>query len=84
MIMEATDSGATGGVAMLIPSNLLKPFEQTEMNLRQVHKSSPDVPTLVKMWLACATPGQMQEEFEEAMMDLSSHDAAIGEGGISS
>ena len=84
MIMDTTDSGATGGVSMLIPSNLLRPFEQAEMNLRQVYNSSPDVPTLIKMWLACATPGQLQEEFEEAMMDLSSHDAAIGEGGISS
>lgn len=83
MIMDLTDLGAPNGLSMTIPPNLLRPFEQTEMNLREAYKTSPDIPTLIRMWLACATPEQMREEFEEAVMDLSGDDKAVGEGGIS-
>lgn len=82
MIMDSLDSAAPGGLSMMIPPNLLKPFQQTETNLRQAYKTSPDVPTLIRMWLACATPGQMQEEFEEAVRDLTDTDQVTGEGGI--
>jgi hypothetical protein len=82
MIMNPTYSGASGGLTMEIPPNLLRPFQQTEMNLREVYQTSPDIPTLIRMWLACATPGQLQEEFEEAVRDLPGADQATGEGGI--
>ncbi|MFZ5495445.1 MAG: hypothetical protein ACOZE5_08945 [Verrucomicrobiota bacterium] len=54
-----------------LPAHLRENFERTQKLLIADHGLSPPVPTLVRLWLACATPERVRREFEEAVLQIS-------------
>lgn len=59
------------GAPLILPPHLSAAFEQTEAQLRTIYGASPEVVTLVRLWLACATPFRVRQEFERAVLGVS-------------
>lgn len=57
-------------IELEIPPRLLAVFEKTERQLRELYGTAPDVPSLVRLWLTCATVSRIRKEFEAAVQEL--------------
>ncbi len=68
----ATDTGAAtpAEIELQIPPRLLGVFEKTERQLRELYGSAPDVPSLGRLWLTCATVSRIRKEFEAAVQGV--------------
>lgn len=61
---------APAEVGLEIPPRSLAVFEKAERQLRELYGSAPDVPSLVRLWLTCATVSRIRKEFEAAVQEL--------------
>ena len=59
---------ASEGTELLIPVHLLVPFEKAERDLRAAYGYAPDVTSLIRIWLACATDSRVRKQFEAAAL----------------
>lgn len=61
---------AEEGTALALPPRLLAPFEAAQRALRSAYGFAPDVPSLIRLWLACATDSRVRREFEAAVLQI--------------
>ena len=64
---------ADEGTAFLIPARLMAPFETAQRELRAAYGYAPDVPSLVRLWLACATDSRVRKQFEAAALQTNAN-----------
>jgi hypothetical protein len=67
---DTTVTAEAEGLAIVVPPRLLAAFEKAERQLREIYGIAPDVPTLVRLWLTCATVSRIRKEFEAAVQQL--------------
>ena len=65
---EAPVIPTTEGLEMLIPPRLLVRFEAVQRELKSSYGYAPDLPSLIRFWLACSTISQIRKEFEAAVL----------------
>lgn len=68
--MDTTDTFTIEGVAVIVPPRLIAKFEAAERKLKETYGSSPPVPALIRLWIACATSWRILNEFEQAVLDM--------------
>ena len=56
--------------ALILPPHLVSAFEKTDAQLQSTYGKSPGVNALVRLWLACATPFRINQEFERAVLGV--------------
>lgn len=56
--------------SLKIPAHLRAPFLKVEAQLKKELGTSPSVEELIIMWLGCATPEIIVQEFEEAVLGI--------------
>lgn len=69
----ATDTpGATttGDVELQVSPRLVAVFEKAAQQLRELYDTAPDVESLMRLWLTCATVSRIRKEFEAAVQEL--------------
>jgi len=66
------NSPAVPGMMAEIPPHLREPFAKVEAQLKKELGVSPSVEELIIMWIACATPEIIVQEFEEAVLGMAS------------
>ncbi|MBL9207337.1 MAG: hypothetical protein JNN01_19815 [Opitutaceae bacterium] len=77
MTPETKDGPASATVAIeteeftrLLPAHLTENFEKAHHQIQEYYGTSPGVPALIRLWLACATSTQVRLEFERAVLDI--------------
>ncbi len=70
--METTQTPApeVDGLSILLPPHLTENFEIAVNQIRERYGLSPDVPALVRLWVACGTSGRIRREFEHAVLEI--------------
>jgi hypothetical protein len=68
--MEIKEAQIVDGLPFILPPHLAAIFEKTEIELRDAYGISPGVTDLVRLWLACACPWRIREEFERAVLGI--------------
>ena len=70
--METKEPPVTeaGGLTMTVPLHLTENFETAVNEIRNRYGLSPDVPSLMRLWLACGTSGRIRREFERAVLEI--------------
>lgn len=58
------------GLPVILPPHLTQNFEKADRKLLEAYGSSPGVPSLVRLWIACGTSAEIQREFERAVLDI--------------
>lgn len=66
-----TDGTITGVETLEIPTRFRDVFLKVEAILKKEYGASPPVDDLIRMWIGCATPEELLQEFEEAVLGLS-------------
>jgi hypothetical protein len=64
------ESPTLEGLPLVLPAHLTANFEKADRKLLESYGSSPGVTTLVRLWVACGTSGEIQREFERAVLDI--------------
>ena len=68
---EAAIAAATEeGLAIVLPPHLTENFETAQRKIAERYGESPDIPALMRLWIACATSARIQMEFERAVLDI--------------
>jgi hypothetical protein len=57
-------------VPVLLPPHLTENFEKAESEIRKFYGLSPDVPTLVRLWLGRGTSSRIRKAFELSVLDI--------------
>ena len=57
----------------LIPARLMGPFEAAQRELRAAYGYAPDLPSLVRLWLACATDYRVRKQFVAAALQTNAN-----------
>lgn len=52
------------GQTVLLPPDLMRPFEEAERQLEQAYGIKPGVTALLRLWLACGTSSQIRIAYE--------------------
>ena len=58
------------GVPLLVPRHLLGRFEEAATQIERFYGLTPDVPILVRLWLASTCPSLIRREFESAVLGI--------------
>ena len=58
------------GLAITLPPHLTENFQTAVNQIRERYGLSPDVPALVRLWIACGTSGKIRREFEHAVLEI--------------
>ena len=53
-----------------MPLRLTENFETAANEIRERYGLSPDMPSLLRLWLACGTSGRIRREFERAVLEI--------------
>ena len=80
--MEAKESPTLEGLPLVLPPHLTANFEKADRKLLEAYGSSPGVIALVRLWIACGTSGEIQREFERAVLDITRKTINPPEDGI--
>ena len=64
---------ASEGTELLVPLRLLVPFETAQRELRATYGYAPDLPSLIRLWLACATDSRVRKQFEAAALQTNAN-----------
>lgn len=78
----AASAPALDDAPLVLPPHLAAAFDQTDAQLRIAYGTSPGATTLVRLWLACATPFRLRREFERAVLGVSEPTILPHENGI--
>jgi len=76
------DAPVLNDAPLVLPPHLATAFEQTDAQLRSTYGKSPGASTLVRLWLACATPFRLRREFERAVLGVSEPTIQPNENGF--
>jgi hypothetical protein len=68
--MQGKETDVLDSAPLVLPPHLAASFERTDAQLREVYGASPGVTMLVRLWLACATPFRLRQEFERAVLGV--------------
>jgi hypothetical protein len=68
--METKESPTLEGLPLVLPPHLTANFEKADRKLLESYGSSPGVAALIRLWVACGTSGEIQREFERAVLDI--------------
>ena len=68
------------GLEMLIPPRLLARFEAVQSELKSAYGFAPDLPELIRFWLACSTISYIRKEFEAAVLSTNENVIPSDEG----
>ncbi|MGH8017556.1 MAG: hypothetical protein ACREIA_04590 [Opitutaceae bacterium] len=74
-------AGRSAGLSMLLPPRLTENFEKADQQLREFYGTSPGVPALVRLWLACGASWRIRIEFERAALDIQKRNLEPSEEG---
>ena len=80
--METKESPTLEGLPLVLPPHLTANFEKADRKLMESYGSSPGVTALVRLWIACGTSGEIQREFERAVLDITRKTINPPEDGI--
>ena len=80
--METKESPTLEGLPLMLPPHLTANFEKADRKLMESYGSSPGVIALVRLWIACGTSGEIQREFERAVLDITRKTINPPEDGI--
>ena len=80
--METKESPTLEGLPLVLPPHLTANFEKADRKLMEAYGSSPGVTALVRLWIACGTSGEIQREFERAVLDITRKTINPPEDGI--
>lgn len=80
--METKESPTLEGLSLVLPPHLTANFEKADRKLLEAYGSSPGVTALVRLWIACGTSGEIQREFERAVLDITRKTINPPEDGI--
>lgn len=58
------------GLAITLPPHLTENFEKAVAQIKERYGLSPDVPALVRLWVACGTSARIRREFELAVLEI--------------
>jgi hypothetical protein len=58
------------GLTVVFPPHLTENFEKAQCQIKEYYGLSPDVPALVRLWVACGTSWRIRREFERAVLDI--------------
>lgn len=58
------------GMPMVVPRHLLGSFEEAAAQIERLYGLTPDVPILVRLWLATTCPALIRREFESAVLGI--------------
>lgn len=58
------------GLPLVLPPHLTENFEKAREQIIEYYGVSPDVPSLVRLWVACGTSWRIRQEFERAVLDI--------------
>ncbi|HEX2853954.1 MAG TPA: hypothetical protein VHO24_12000 [Opitutaceae bacterium] len=70
MSLEASLVPEVDGLPIVLPPHLTENFEKAQSQIKDFYGLSPDVPALVRLWVACGTSGGIRREFERAVLDI--------------
>lgn len=70
--METNEASAVevDGLSIVLPPHLTENFETAVNQIRERYGLSPDVPALIRLWIACGTSGRIRREFEHAVLEI--------------
>ena len=81
MSLELKAPPEVDDLLVALPPHLTENFEKTDRQLRNLYGQSPGVPTLVRLWVACATSSRIRKEFERAVLDIGKRNLNANEEG---
>lgn len=58
------------GLAIVLPPHLTENFETAVAQIKERYGMSPDVPALLRLWIACGTSARIRREFELAVLEI--------------
>lgn len=58
------------GMPLVIPRHLLSHFAEAAAQIQRFYGLNPDVPILVRLWLASTSPLLIRREFESAVLGI--------------
>jgi hypothetical protein len=58
------------GLAVVFPPHLTESYEKADAELMEAYGLSPGVAALMRLTVACWTPGRIRREFERAVLDI--------------
>lgn len=61
---------AEEGLQIFLPRHLTENFQTALNQIQEQYGLSPDLPSLVRLWLACGTSSLIRGEFENAVWDI--------------
>lgn len=70
MSVELETPPKVEGLAIVLPPHLTENFEKARSQIVEYYGLSPDLPALVRLWMACATSWKIRGEFERAVLDI--------------